>query len=123
MLLKTSRPLANNQSCIEYIGLRAKALPLHRPMEFQQEWRNLSTNATAVFTENRPYEAVHYYILVVSNGRVSFDVHIHMNHCGDSGYRSLISWIENVFWGPLEINVKYLEIWLQPSNFWIFLQF
>jgi len=85
VLLKTSRPLANNQSCIEYIGLRAKALPLHRPMEFQQEWRNLSTNATAVFTENRPYEAVHYYILVVSNGRVSFDVHIHMNHCGDSG--------------------------------------
>ena len=56
-------------------------------MEFQQEWRNLSTNSTAIFTENRPYEAVHYYILVVSNGRVSFDVHIHMNHCGDSGYR------------------------------------
>ena len=46
MLLRTSRPDANNKTCIEYVGLRAKALPLHRPMEFQQEWRNLSTNAT-----------------------------------------------------------------------------
>jgi hypothetical protein len=54
-------------------------------MEFQQEWRNLSTNATAIFTENRPYEAVHYYLLIVSNGRVSFDVKVKMNHCGDSG--------------------------------------
>ena len=46
MLLRTSRPDANNKTCIEYVGLRAKALPLHRPIEFQQEWRNLSTNAT-----------------------------------------------------------------------------
>ena len=36
MLLRTSRPDANNKTCIEYVGLRAKALPLHRPMEFQQ---------------------------------------------------------------------------------------
>ena len=48
-------------------------------MEFQQEWRNLSTNATAIFTENRPYEAVHYYLLIVSNGRVSFDVKVNFS--------------------------------------------
>ena len=54
-------------------------------MEFQQEWRNLSTNATAIFTEKRPYEAVHYYLLIVSHGRVSFNVRLKMNHCGDSG--------------------------------------
>ena len=51
MLLRTSRPDANNKTCIEYVGLRAKALPLHRPMEFQQEWRNLSTNATGKFIQ------------------------------------------------------------------------
>jgi hypothetical protein len=44
-----------------------------------QEWRNLSTNATAIFTENRPYEAVHYYLLIVSNGRVSFDVKVNFS--------------------------------------------
>ena len=79
VLLRTSKPDANNKTCIEYVGLRAKALPLHRPMEFQQEWRNLSTNATAIFTENRPYEAVHYYLLIVSNGRVSFDYNLLLN--------------------------------------------
>ena len=86
MLLRTSKKDANNTTCIEYVGLRAKALPLHRPMEFQQEWRNLSTNATAIFTENRPYEAVHYYLLIVSNGRVSFDVKVNFskkNTCRD----------------------------------------
>ena len=36
VLLKTARPMANNESCIEYVGMRAKALPLHRPTEFQQ---------------------------------------------------------------------------------------
>ena len=76
VLLRTSKPDGNDKTCIEYVGLRAKALPLHRPMEFQQEWRNLSTNATAIFTENRPYEAVHYYLLIVSNGRVSFDAKV-----------------------------------------------
>ena len=85
VLLKTPRVLANNDSCIEYIGLRAKALPLHRPTEFQQDWRNLSTQAEAVFLEERPYEAVHYYLLVVSHGRVSFSVNLTMSSCGDSG--------------------------------------
>ena len=66
-------------------GIRASALPLHRPNEFQQEWKNLSSNATATFIENRPYEGVYYYVLVVSNGRVGFDINLKINHCGDSG--------------------------------------
>ena len=61
------------------------ALPLHRPTEFQQEWRNLSANSTAKFVENRPHEGVYYYLLVVSNGRVGFDANLKIHHCGDSG--------------------------------------
>ena len=85
VLLRKPRPLLNNQTCIEYIGIRASSLPLHRPTEFQQEWRNLSSNATAKFIENRPYEGVYYYVLVVSNGRVGFDTNLKIHHCGDSG--------------------------------------
>ena len=55
------------------------------PNGFQQEWKNLSSNATATFIENRPYEGVYYYVLVVSNGRVGFDINLKINHCGDSG--------------------------------------
>ena len=84
-LLKHPRPLSNNQTCIEYIGLRANALPLHQPVDFQQEWRNLSANASATFIENRPYESTHYYLLVVSYGRVVFDVLLEFQHCGESG--------------------------------------
>ena len=36
VLLKTGRALANNESCVQYIGMRAKALPLHQPTEFDQ---------------------------------------------------------------------------------------
>ena len=86
LLKKNPRNLnGNNQTCIEYVGLRANALPLHQPVDFQQEWRNLSANASATFIENRPYESTHYYLLVVSYGRVAFDVHLEFDHCGESG--------------------------------------
>ena len=85
VLLKKPRPNLNNETCIEYIGIRASALPLHRPTEFQQEWRNLSANSTAKFVENRPHEGVYYYLLVVSNGRVGFEANLKIHHCGDSG--------------------------------------
>lgn len=82
MLLKTPR----NVSCIEYVGLRAKALPLHqRTTDFQRELKNLSRNAIGSLVEDRPYEAVHYYLLVVSHGRVKFDVKLNLRHCGNSG--------------------------------------
>ena len=84
-LLKNSRPMANNETCIEYVGLRANALPLHQPVDFQQEWRDLSANSSATFNESRPYESSHYYLLVVSYGRVAFDVHLEFQHCGESG--------------------------------------
>ena len=76
--------LVRKSTCL-FSGIRASALPLHRPNEFQQEWKNLSSNATATFIENRPYEGVYYYVLVVSNGRVGFDINLKINHCGDSG--------------------------------------
>ena len=85
VLLKKPRQNLNNETCIEYIGIRASALPLHRPTEFQQEWRNLSANSTAKFVENRPHEGVYYYLLVVSNGRVGFEANLKIHHCGDSG--------------------------------------
>jgi hypothetical protein len=85
LAIRKSRPQLNNESCIEYVGLRATALPLHKPSNFQQEWRNLSSGLTATFTENRPFEATYYYVLVVSHGRVSFHVDLQLNHCGESG--------------------------------------
>lgn len=79
------RSIKSNESCVEYIGLRAKALPLHRPKEFRQEWRDLPLNGSATFTEDRPYEASHYYLLVVSQMRVSFSANLSLQHCGESG--------------------------------------
>ena len=74
-------------------------------MNSLQEWRNLSTNATAIFTENRPYEAVHYYLLIVSNGRVSFDVKVN--------FSKKYLWPEHV----ISTNNEFLV------EFWIFVIF
>lgn len=85
VLLKNTQHLAKNETCIEYIGMRANALPLHNPTEFQHEWKNLSANGSITFTEERPYEGSYYFVLVVTQGRVGFKVNLDLNHCGESG--------------------------------------
>ncbi len=73
-------------SCVDYVGVRARALPFHLPRDFPSAGGsdrlddrlimsgegplgtarrfNLSSNSSAVFVETRPYQDTTYYVLV-----------------------------------------------------------
>ncbi len=84
--LKHERPKLSSESCIDYVGLRARALPLHNPIDHEQQGlKNVSATANATFTEERPYEGAYYYLLVVTHGQVEFEVDLRLIGCGESG--------------------------------------
>lgn len=83
--LRNDRLTINAKACIDYIGIRAKALPFHNPTQYQDSRKNVSSNETVVFQEARPYRASYYYILVVSHGQVTFDLNLQLLGCGETG--------------------------------------
>ena len=72
-----------NDECIEYVNLRARALPKHNPdtMGFSK----VSHKSGVTFREARPYRRQHYYLLVVSSSEVSFQLQLNYTECGSAG--------------------------------------
>ena len=73
--------LSNQTHCLEWIGYRARALPIHSPdlpinNQAAGDSRSNglggfnSTNPSVTFEEGRPYKSQYYYVLVVSKGRI-----------------------------------------------------
>jgi hypothetical protein len=67
-------PLFNSSSdvmyyCIQSLALRARALPIYNP---KNGIGNLTTDSEFTFTETEPFTDGYYYLLVVSESRVSF---------------------------------------------------
>ena len=90
--LARPRPaLSNETHCIEWIGYRARALPIHSPDDYDvsRSSRNLggfnSSNPSVTFVEKRPYKSQYYYVLVVTKGVVSYSVSLTFAGCGSSG--------------------------------------
>jgi len=83
--------LNNDTNCIEYVGYRAKALPVHDPTVVNDaaasDRRSQigAGNASVVFEEQRPYKNEYYYLLVVSEGQVSYRVKVEFEGCGQTG--------------------------------------
>jgi hypothetical protein len=57
--------------CIQSLALRARALPTFNP---RTVIGNLSTDSEFTFTETEPFTDGYYYLLVVSESQVSFNV-------------------------------------------------
>lgn len=68
--------LFNNSSdtipyCIQSLALRARALPTYNP---RNGVGNLTTDSEFTFTETEPFTDGYYYLLVVSESQVSFNL-------------------------------------------------
>lgn len=57
--------------CIQSLALRARALPMYNP---SNGIGNLTTDSEFTFTETEPYTDGYYYLLVVSESQVSFNL-------------------------------------------------
>ena len=87
--LKHYRASFNNDSCIDYVAYRGRALPIHDPDmssgNGQKSSKSLSTIKNVTFIEERPLRSSYYYVLVVSHGRVTFNIDIKYYGCGQVG--------------------------------------
>ena len=87
--LKHYRASFNNDSCIDYVAYRGRALPIHDPDMTsgygQKSSKSLSTIKNVTFIEERPLRSSYYYVLVVSHGRVTFNIDIKYYGCGQVG--------------------------------------
>ena len=87
--LKHYRASFNNESCIDYVAYRGRALPIHDPDmtsgNGQKSSKSLSTSKNVSFVEERPIRSSYYYVLVVSHGRVSFNIDVNYYGCGQVG--------------------------------------
>ena len=87
--LKHYRASFNNDSCIDYIAYRGRALPIHDPDmtsgNGQKSSKNLSAGNNITFHEERPFRSSYYYMLVVSHGRVTFEIDVKHFGCGQVG--------------------------------------
>lgn len=57
--------------CIQSLALEARALPTYNP---RNGIGNLTTDSEYTFTETEPYTDGYYYLLVVSESQVSFNL-------------------------------------------------
>jgi hypothetical protein len=87
--LKHYRASFNNDSCIDYVAYRGRALPIHDPDmtsgNGQKSSKKLSAGQNITFIEERPIRSSYYYMLVVSHGRVTFDIDVKYYGCGQVG--------------------------------------
>ena len=87
--LKHYRASFNNESCIDYVAYRGRALPIHDPDmssgNGQKSSKRLSTSKNVTFIEERPLRSSYYYVLVVSHGRVTFNIDVRYYGCGQVG--------------------------------------
>lgn len=78
------RPEHSARTCIDFVDLRAKALPFHTT-DSETARLNISSSDNVTFIETRPHKATTYYVIVVSHGEVSFDVELRLRDCGENG--------------------------------------
>ena len=89
--LKHYRATFNNNSCIDYVAYRGRALPIHDPDNIssgngqKSSAKHLSTGNNITFIEERPLRSSYYYMLVVSHGRVTFNIDVRYYGCGQVG--------------------------------------
>ncbi len=71
-----------------------KALPLHEPRVWSddetQSISNLTSGGNATFVEMRPFQSSYYYVLVVTQGQVSFDLSLEFYGCKNLFYFQLL---------------------------------
>ncbi|XP_036147030.1 post-GPI attachment to proteins factor 6 isoform X3 [Monomorium pharaonis] len=66
--------------CIEAIYLKGRVLPISNHFH-SMESKSLTTNASYSFIESSPYEDSYYYLLIVSNSIIEFNVKIDTSEC------------------------------------------
>ncbi|KAJ9580903.1 hypothetical protein L9F63_023918, partial [Diploptera punctata] len=80
---RVTPPSAANKSnevsyCIQSLSLRARALPAYNP---RLGIHNLTTDSEFIFTETEPYTDGYYYLLVVSESQVRFNIAVTTTEC------------------------------------------
>lgn len=64
-----------HKSCIEAVYLKGRVLPISDHFHPTKS-KTLTTNASYSFIESSPYEDSYYYLLIVSNSIIQFNVKI-----------------------------------------------
>ncbi len=86
ILVRRPRPNADAEdTCIDFVDIRAGALPFHRPDDSPTGVSNITSTSNASFFEPRPYRDSIYYVIVVSHGTVTFEVDLQLKDCGETG--------------------------------------
>ncbi|XP_040573656.1 post-GPI attachment to proteins factor 6 [Lepeophtheirus salmonis] len=82
-----SRPWFKEESCVELAALRARAIPFSYDQNIDQQFAlNISTQDVVELNESRPFKSnAYYYILLISNGKISIDLKIEYGNCGEPG--------------------------------------
>ncbi|XP_020281025.1 transmembrane protein 8A-like isoform X3 [Pseudomyrmex gracilis] len=68
------------ESCIDSISLRGRALPILN-QSHSIKLKNLTMNTNYTFVESSPYEDSYYYLSIVSNSVIEFNVKIDISEC------------------------------------------
>ena len=85
-----TRQLSYNIFSIEILTIASiffghQALPLHEPRVWRddetQSASNISSGGNATFVEMRPFLSAYYYVLVVTQGQVNFDLTLDFFGC------------------------------------------
>lgn len=77
---KSKFKLSNNTSntCIKSLALQGRTLPIDNHTDYSL---NLGNNDTHIITELSPFEESYYYLLIVSDSIVDFNVKIDVTEC------------------------------------------
>ncbi|XP_034934133.1 post-GPI attachment to proteins factor 6-like [Chelonus insularis] len=68
------------KTCIKALMLQGRTLPIFNHSH-SDLMRNLTVNNSYTFTENTPYEDSYYYLLVVSDSIINFNVKVSISEC------------------------------------------
>lgn len=63
------------ESCIDSMSLRGRALPIFN-QSHSLKLQNLTMNTSYTFVESSPYEDSYYYLSIVSNSVIEFNIKI-----------------------------------------------
>lgn len=84
--VRSPRPNTDAEdTCIDFVDVRAGALPFHRPDDSPSGVSNITSANNATFFEPRPHKESMYYVIVVSHGVVDFQVDLTFKDCGETG--------------------------------------
>ncbi|XP_059082591.1 uncharacterized protein LOC131880099 [Tigriopus californicus] len=82
--VRQARPNQVKDACIDFVGIREGGLPFFSPNN-SNGYSNVTSKQNITFYESRPQKSKTYYMLVVSQGQVTFDVTLSLKSCGEMG--------------------------------------